>query len=88
MHLEFSIPGVWFMTHLAAPGMNVTGVALPGVPGILAGHNDRIAWSETNLGFDVQDLYIEKMDLRTGRYVFEGRLMQARQEREIIVDQG
>jgi penicillin amidase len=88
MHLEFSIPGVWFMTHLAAPGMNVTGVALPGVPGILAGHNDRIAWSETNLGFDVQDLYIEKMDLRTGRYVFEGKLMQARQEREIIVIKG
>ena len=48
------------------------------MPGIIAGHNDRIAWGVTNLGFDVQDLYIEKMDLRTGQYVFAGQVEQAR----------
>ena len=63
MHLEFSIPGIWFMTHIEAPGMNVSGVALPGMPGVIVGHNDRIAWGVTNLHFDVQELYIEKMDL-------------------------
>ena len=84
MHLEYSIPGIWFMVHLQAPGLNVSGVALPGVPGIIVGHNDRIAWGLTNLGYDVQDLYVEKFDDRTGRYLFRGSVELARAEREII----
>ena len=88
MHLEFSIPGVWYPTQIEAPGLHVSGMALPGVPGVIAGHNDRIAWGTTNLGFSVQDLYIEKMDPRTGRYVFGNTLEQARQERELIVIKG
>ena len=88
MHLEFSIPGIWHMEHLEAPGMNVAGVSLPGMPGIVSGHNDRIAWGETNLGFDVQDLYIEKIDLRTGQYVFQDKIENARQERELIAVKG
>ena len=46
MHLEFTLPGIWHMTHLEAPGLNVSGVELPGVPGIIVGHNDRIAWGD------------------------------------------
>jgi penicillin amidase len=88
MHLEFSIPGIWHMEYLEAPGMKVSGVALPGIPGILSGHNDRIAWGETNLGFDVQELYIEKIDLRTGQYLFNGKIEQARAERELIEIRG
>ena len=84
MHLEFGIPGIWHMEYLEAPGMKVSGVSLPGMPGILSGHNDRIAWGETNLGFDVQDLYVEKLDLRTGQYLFDGKIEQARPERELI----
>ena len=88
MHLEYAVPGLWHMTHLEAPGINVAGVELPGFPGVIVGHNDRIAWGVTNLGFDVQDLYFERMDLRTGQYVFENKLEQARQERELIVVKG
>jgi penicillin G amidase len=88
MHLEFSIPGVWHITYLEAPGLNVAGVELPGVPGIIVGHNDRIAWGVTNLGFDVGDLYIEKIDPRTGQYLFEGKVEQARAERELIIIKG
>lgn len=88
MHLEFSLPGIWHMEYLEAPGLKVTGMSLPGMPGILAGHNDRIAWGETNLGFDVQELYIEKIDLRTGQYLFNGKIEQARTEREIIEVRG
>jgi penicillin amidase len=84
MHLDWSLPGIWFMAHLEIPGMNVSGVTLPGVPGVIAGHNDRIAWGSTNLGFDVQDLYIEKIDLRSGRYVFRDKVEQARREVEVI----
>lgn len=88
MHLQFSVPGIWHMEYLEAPGMKAAGVSLPGMPGIISGHNDRIAWGETNLGFDVQDLYVEKIDLRTGRYLFDGRIEQARSEREVIEIKG
>jgi penicillin amidase len=84
MHLEYSLPGIWYMAHLQAPGFDVAGVTLPGAPGVIVGHNRRIAWGITNLQFDVQDLYVEKFDDRTGRYVFRGQIEQARQEREII----
>src|SRR5713101_2457381 len=88
MHLEFSLPGIWYMAHLEAPGWNVAGVSLPGTPGIIVGHNDRIAWGITNLHFDVQDLYIERMDDKTGRYLFRGQAEQARAEREVILVKG
>lgn len=88
MHLEYGEPGVWMLHHIQAPGLNVSGVTLPGVPGVISGHNDRIAWGLTNLGFDVQDLYIEKIDLRTGRYEFQGHVEQARSEREFIQIKG
>ena len=88
MHLEFSIPGIWFMVHLQAPGINVSGVSLPGAPGVIVGHNERIAWGVTNLHFDVQDLYAEKIDERTGQFQFRGKILQARSERELIPVKG
>ncbi|MDP8983348.1 MAG: penicillin acylase family protein [Acidobacteriota bacterium] len=87
-HLEFSLPSTWYMVHLRAPGLNVTGVALPGVPGVIIGHNERIAWGVTNLGYDVQDLYRESLDPRNGRYRFRGQVEQARFERELIPVKG
>jgi penicillin amidase len=83
-HLEWSIPAAWYQVHLKAPGLDVTGVSLPGVPCVIIGHNQRIAWGVTNLGFDVQDLYIEKIDPLTGRYLAQGKLEQARSESEWI----
>ena len=87
-HLQYSIPSIWYMVHLRAPGLNVSGVSLPGLPCVIIGHNDRIAWGETNVGFDVQDLYLEKIDLRSGRYAFRGQIEQARRERELIPVKG
>ncbi len=83
-HLEWGLPSTWHMVHLEAPGFNVTGFALPGVPAVIIGHNEHIAWGVTNLGFDVQDLYVERIDLQTGRYLFRGQPEQARAEREVI----
>lgn len=59
-HLGLSTPSIWYETHLSAPELNVSGVIFAGVPGIILGHNDTIAWGVTNLSPDVQDLYIEK----------------------------
>lgn len=61
-HIPPSAPGVWYQTSLAAPGIRVAGVTFPGIPGIVIGHNEQIAWGVTNLNPDVQDVYIEKFD--------------------------
>ncbi len=61
-HLAASAPSIWYLVHLSAPDVRVAGVTAPGLPGVIIGHNDRIAWGMTNVGPDVQDLYIEKFD--------------------------
>lgn len=61
-HLPASAPSIWYMIHLSAPGLRVAGVTAAGAPGIIIGHNERIAWGLTNLGPDVQDLYRETFD--------------------------
>lgn len=61
-HLGFRVPGVWHLAHLKAPELELIGAGLPGVPGIVLGHNGEIAWGMTNTGPDSQDLFIEKID--------------------------
>ena len=87
-HLEYGIPPTWHMVHLKAPGLDVSGCALPGVPGVIIGHNDQIAWGVTNLETDVMDLYLERIDLNTGRYLYQGRAEQAQLDRELIAVRG
>lgn len=62
MHLDLTVPNIWMMAELKAPGLHVAGVTLPGVPLVIAGHNDHIAWGFTALYADVQDLYVEQLD--------------------------
>jgi len=83
-HLEFSVPCFWYQVHLKTPGLDVAGMSIPGLPGVVIGHNQWIAWGAVKLGFDVQDLYQERLDPRTGRYLYRGKLEQARLEREVI----
>ncbi len=83
-HLQFGFPSTWYQVHLEAPGLNVVGVTLPGIPMVIIGHNDRIAWGVTNLHFDVMDFYVERMNLATGQYEFGGKVEQAQLEREAI----
>ena len=61
-HLRPTAPSIWHLVHLSAPGVRVAGVATAGLPGVIIGHNDRIAWGFTNVGPDVQDLYVEKFN--------------------------
>ncbi|WP_033542137.1 penicillin acylase family protein [Planococcus sp. CAU13] len=58
-HLGLSTPSIWYQMHLESPEQNVSGVIFAGVPGIILGHNEKVAWGVTNVGPDVQDLYIE-----------------------------
>ncbi|WP_409302399.1 penicillin acylase family protein [Peribacillus sp. SCS-155] len=59
-HLALATPSIWYQMHLEAPTVNVSGVIFAGIPGIILGHNQQVAWGVTNTGPDVQDLYIEK----------------------------
>lgn len=66
-HLRLGAPSVWYLAHLAVeqPGgssANVVGASLPGVPGLVLGRGDSLAWGFTNTGGDVQDLFIEKIN--------------------------
>jgi penicillin amidase len=56
-HLQFQVPGLWWAVELATPQFRVAGVAIAGVPGVIVGHNQHIAWGVTNTNAGVQDLY-------------------------------
>ena len=71
-HLGLSAPAVWYFAHLHAPGLNVIGATLPGVPMVVLGRNERIAWGFTNTGPDVQDIFIEKLDAGGGYLTPQG----------------
>jgi penicillin amidase len=61
-HLGLSAPAVWYFAHLDAPGLNVIGGTLPGIPAVVLGRTEKFAWSFTNTNPDVQDTYIEQLD--------------------------
>jgi len=85
-HLGHSVPSIWYMVHLKAPGLDVSGVSLPGVPYVIIGHNEDIAWGVTNTAPDVQDLYAETFDPRNPRkYLHNGLWVDAVVRNETIV---
>jgi penicillin amidase len=61
-HLGLTTPSVWYFARLRAPGLEVFGATLPGIPYVLLGRNRSVAWGFTNTGPDVQDLYIERIN--------------------------
>ncbi|HIE57633.1 MAG TPA: penicillin acylase family protein [Anaerolineales bacterium] len=62
MHLALGIPSLWHEIHLNAPDFHVSGVTLPGLPMVLTGHNERIAWGITLAYTDAEDLFVEQID--------------------------
>lgn len=83
-HLRVGLPSTWHMVSLQAPGMSVKGFILPGLPGVIIGHNDRIAWGITNLGFDVEDVYAERVDQKQGLVMYQGQAAPLRIDTEVI----
>ncbi len=74
MHLGIQMPSIWYEVHLVGGGVNVEGYSFPGLPGVIVGHNEDIAWAVTNAGPDVQDLYIEKVNpANPDQYEYRGQ---------------
>ena len=74
-HLELTLPSIWYEAHLVVPGaLDVYGVTIPGLPGIIIGFNRDVAWTFTNTGADVLDFYTEKVndDLHPTQYWLDG----------------
>ena len=66
-HLDFGAPGPWYLALLKTPGRALAGATAAGVPFIVIGHNDHIAWGFTTTTADVEDLFIEKIDPKDPR---------------------
>ena len=60
-HLKLSTPALWYFARIDAPGLKIAGATLPGLPGVVMGQNEHIAWGLTNTGPDVQDTYLERI---------------------------
>ena len=84
-HLGLASPSIWYQMHLQSPEQNVGGVIFAGVPGIILGHNEDVAWGVTNVGPDVQDLYIEKPNPEDPtQFLYDGEWEQAQVRDEKI----
>ena len=84
-HLQFTMPSIWFAQQLTAPGINTYGVTIPGLPGVLLGFNDSIAWGFTNAPRDVRDWYqITFKDGEKEEYLYDGKWLKTHKRIEKI----
>ena len=70
-HLDLGLPGVWYQAALRSPDYEVSGMTIPGVPGVVLGRSANLAWAMTNLYVDDVDLFVERLDV-TGTLVQRG----------------
>jgi penicillin amidase len=87
-HLSPSLPSIWYQIGLHCEtvgpqcGFDVAGYSFPGMPGVVIGHNDDVAWGFTNEGADVSDLYLEKID--GADYLYDGKELPLTEHQETI----
>jgi penicillin amidase len=82
-HLGLEAPILWYLARIVTPDMTLKGATVPGLPAVLLGQNDNIAWGLTTTNSDVQDLFVETVDPKVpGRYLTPdgSAAFEARQE--------
>ncbi len=94
-HLGVQMPSIWYMNALhcrvvtAVCPYDVAGVSFPSAPGVVLGHNARIAWGVTNTGPDVQDLFVETPDpANPANYLYRGASVPFTTRQETITVAG
>ncbi|HKS42792.1 MAG TPA: penicillin acylase family protein [Blastocatellia bacterium] len=84
-HRPVILPSLRYMVHLNGPGWNVIGAGEPTLPGVAAGHNERVGFGFTIVGIDQQDLYVEEINPADAtQYRYKGKWESMRIEREQI----
>ncbi|MBZ5650076.1 MAG: penicillin acylase family protein [Acidobacteriia bacterium] len=83
MHLGHQMPNLWYEAHLRCGNFDAAGVTLPGLPYVIVGHNQRIAWGFTNIGPTVEDVYIETFN-PDGQYRTPGGWKAPQHRSEVI----
>ena len=83
MHLGHQMPNLWYEAHLKSGNLDVAGVTLPGMPYVIVGHNQRIAWGFTNVGPTVADAFIENFNAQ-GAYQTPQGWQQPEHREEVI----
>jgi penicillin G amidase len=77
-HLGLTLPAIWFLNHIHVPQYSVMGVTFPGVPGVVIGFNENLAWGVTNGSHDVLDWYkVNWVDQKSGTYLLDGKKVVA-----------
>ncbi|MBI5474946.1 MAG: penicillin acylase family protein [Ignavibacteriae bacterium] len=86
-HLQLTTPSKWYEMSLRSPDYSVMGFSVPGIPGIVAGNNEHLAWGLTNVMADDADFYVERLDSADAtRYIYDGQLLPiTSREEEIAV---
>jgi penicillin amidase len=88
-HRTIALPSLRYLVHLVGPGWNVIGAGEPALPGVAAGHNERVGFGFTIVGIDQQDLYVEEINpANPHEYRYRGKWEKMRIEREQIKVKG
>lgn len=69
-HLPLALPSTWYPVHITTPSYNVTGMSIPGLPLVMSGSNDHIAWAVSSMMADDVDYFIERVDRTNSGYYF------------------
>jgi penicillin amidase len=84
-HRAITLPSLRYMVHLVGPGWNVIGAGEPALPGVAAGHNERVGFGFTIVGIDQQDIYVEETSAEDATlYRYGNRWERMKTEREEI----
>lgn len=83
-HVGVQMPGTWYAVDLLAPKLHVAGASVPGAPGVLIGHNQRVAWGLTMAMLDDQDLFVLTLDETGSRELIDGAWQDLRTVTERI----
>lgn len=90
IHIGLTMPSIWYAVGLHGGRFDVVGFTLPGVPGVITGHNADIAWGITNFGADAQDYYVERLDdvIKPTQYLYDGEWLDLEHIQEVIEVRG
>lgn len=84
-HLGFQIPSLWYAATIATDNFNTSGMSIVGLPLIVFGRNEHIAWGGTSMMADVQDLYFEsEVSNEPGYYLYDGEKLPYQVEKQLI----